>query len=127
MSPTTSDPTNRPGRARAWLGGMALLGALPAVLAVPSGARAAPPTIITLRAHRFTPDHLVVAAGTRFHFLVTNRDTTTDTFASPSLRVEKPLRPGQTIGVWGGPLAPGRYGFYEVTHPHTAKGTVEVR
>ncbi len=130
MRPKTSDPTNRPGRTRAWLGAIALLGALPAAFSLavfPGVARAAPPAIITLLAHRFTPDHLVVPAGKRFHFLVTSRDTTPDTFASPSLGVEKPLRPGQTIGVWGGPLAPGRYGFYEVTHPHTAKGTVEVR
>lgn len=87
----------------------------------------AAPLSLVLEAHHFTPDHIVVPAGSRFKLLVTSHDTTPDEFESPDLRVEKILMPGQTISVMAGPLSPGRYKFYDDYHPEAAHGIVEAK
>ncbi|MDE2007008.1 MAG: cupredoxin domain-containing protein [Rhodospirillales bacterium] len=92
-----------------------------------AAAHAAPPPILTLRDHRFTPDHLVIPAGKRVRLLIASEEPTAGEFAAPSLGAEKMLRPGGMIGVYVGPLAPGRYRFYDALHPATARGTIEAR
>ncbi|MBU6448484.1 MAG: cupredoxin domain-containing protein [Rhodospirillales bacterium] len=87
----------------------------------------AAPLSLVLEAHHFTPDHIVVPAGSRFKLQVTSHDTTPDEFESPDLRVEKILMPGQTIAVMAGPLGQGQYIFYDDYHPETAHGIVEAK
>lgn len=86
-----------------------------------------PSPALTLRNHGFTPDHIIVPAGTRFKIRVTNHDSTPDEFESPALRVEKIVVPGQTITVFAGPLSPGSYVFYDDYHPETAHGVAEAK
>jgi heme/copper-type cytochrome/quinol oxidase subunit 2 len=95
-------------------------------LAGPAAA-SSPSVQLTLRDHKFTPNHVMVQTGERFKIFVTNNDTTPDEFESSALRVEKIVVPGQTITVFAGPLTPGTYAFYDDYHPETAHGVVEAK
>jgi len=103
-----------------------VLGAV-VLLAGPSvAARADEPLVfsLTLKNHRFQPDHLEVPAGQRFRIQLTNNDDTTDEFESYDMKFEKIVVPGGTITVRAGPLHPGTYKFFDDYHPDSATGTV---
>jgi hypothetical protein len=87
-------------------------------------ARAAEPVTLTLKDHRFTPDHFEVPSGQRFRIVLTNQDDTTDEFESYDLKFEKIVVPGGKISVFAGPLRPGTYRFFDDYHPDIATGTV---
>ncbi len=94
-----------------------------AFLAAPS-AKADTPLQLTIKDHKFSPDHLVVPTGEKFILLVTNADPTGEEFESSQLRREKLVGPGATIKVHLGPLKPGTYKFVGDFHEDTAKGTL---
>ncbi len=89
-----------------------------------TAARAADPVTLTLKGHRFTPDHADIPAGERFQIVVDNQDDTAGEFESSDMKVEKIVAPGTKITVRAGPLHPGSYAFFDDYHPDTARGTV---
>lgn len=95
---------------------------LMAVCAVPG--RAAETVQLTLKDHRFQPDHVTVPAGERFRIELLNQDDTTDEFESYDMKFEKIVVPGGRIAVFAGPLHPGTYKFFDDYHPDTAQGTL---
>jgi heme/copper-type cytochrome/quinol oxidase subunit 2 len=57
----------------------------------------------------FVPAELKVRAGVRFILVLTNRDEITHELDIPKLRLEKKVRPGQTLKVQMPALKPGTY------------------
>ncbi|MCQ8240149.1 cupredoxin domain-containing protein [Acetobacteraceae bacterium KSS12] len=97
------------------------------LLAVPFlTARADEPLVfkLTLKNHKFQPDHLDVPTGQRFRIQLTNNDDTTDEFESYDMKFEKIVTVGSTVTVRAGPLHPGTYKFFDDYHPESAVGTV---
>jgi plastocyanin len=82
---------------------------------------------LTLKNHRFQPDHLDVPAGQRFRIQLTNQDDTVDEFESYDMKWEKIVAVGATVTVRAGPLHPGTYKFFDDYHPDTATGTVTAK
>jgi plastocyanin len=105
-------------------GSLALLLAIFAAALVPGVARAAEPVKLTLKDHKFDPDHVTVPAGERFRIELTNHDDTTNEFESSDMKIEKLVVPGATITVSAGPLRPGTYKFFDDYHPETAFGVL---
>ena len=87
-------------------------------------AAAAEPITLTLKDHKFDPDHLTVPAGERFRIELTNHDDTTNEFESSDMKFEKIVVSGGKIVVNAGPLRPGTYKFVDDYHPETAFGVV---
>ena len=99
--------------------------AVSVILAAPAGlARAAEPVTLTLKDHRFVPDHTDVPAGERFQIVVENQDDTAGEFESFEMKLEKIVAPGTKITVRAGPLRTGSYKFFDDYHPDTAQGTL---
>ncbi len=90
----------------------------------PVALRAAEPVQLSLKAHRFTPDHIQVPAGERFKVELVNGDDTTDELESTDMKFEKIVVPGGKISVFAGPLHPGTYKFYDEYHKETANGVI---
>jgi len=97
---------------------------LAASLGLASAASAVETVKLTLKDHRFTPDHVQVPAGERFRVELTNQDDTTDELESTDMKFEKIVVPGGKIGVFAGPLHPGTYKFYDEYHQETANGQI---
>jgi hypothetical protein len=87
---------------------------------------AAEPVTLTIKDHRFTPDHVTGPVNERFRIEVWNQDATPSEFESSELRVEKIVVAGGRISVMAGPLKPGTYKFFDDYHPDTAVGTLTV-
>ena len=87
-------------------------------------ARAAEQVQLSLKGHKFTPDHIQVPAGERFRIELVNGDDTTDELESTDMKFEKIVVPGGKIGVFAGPLHPGTYKFYDEYHQETASGVI---
>ena len=79
---------------------------------------------LTLKAHRFEPSELKVAANRRIRLTVHNQDTTPEEFESATLKREKIIAPGAKAMLLIGPLKPGRYEFVGEYHADTAKGVL---
>jgi hypothetical protein len=82
---------------------------------------------LTLKDHRFTPQHITVPAGKKVKLVVTNADKEQEEFDSDDLHREKDLGPGETATIFIGPLKPGVYKFRGEYHPDTANGTVTAK
>lgn len=95
-------------------------------LALASAAAAAPPIVLTLKDHHFTPDHITAPAGQRFALQVRNLDPTPEEFESYDFKVEKIMAPHATITVQVGALKPGTYTFVGDYNPKLAHGVLTV-
>jgi heme/copper-type cytochrome/quinol oxidase subunit 2 len=85
--------------------GLTMLGAL-----VPSpGAQGLVEVPLAMEKDRFVPEELKVKAGSAFILVLTNRDDITHELDIPKLRLEKKVRPGQTLKLQMPALRPGRY------------------
>ena len=93
-------------------------------LLLPASAQSADPVQLTLKNHRFEPDHVTVPAGERFRIELTNQDDTVDEFESYDMKFEKIVVSGGHAAVYAGPLRPGTYKFFDDYHPDTAFGTI---
>ena len=106
---------------------LALLGTVALVAAPLVQADDADAFAITLKDHRFTPQHLTVPAGKKLKLVITNVDKTPDEFDSDDLRREKDIAPGETVTVFIGPLKAGVYKFRGEMNPTTANGTITAK
>ena len=98
--------------------------ALLAILAAPAVARAGDPNFtLTIKDRKFDVTELQVPAGEKFTLTVKNLDTVASEFESSDLNREKVVVGGGAITVYLGPLAPGRYVFFDDFNP-TARGTI---
>lgn len=68
---------------------------------------------LVLQNHKFEPATLKVPANTKLKVLVTNRNATPSEFESADFNREKIVLPDSTITVFVGPLAKGRYKFFD--------------
>src|SRR5947208_2679020 len=72
-------------------------------------AQGSPEAKLTMEKKRFAPSELRVKAGRPFVLVLTNADDITHELDIPKLRLEKKVRPGQTIRLQLPALKPGRY------------------
>lgn len=79
---------------------------------------------LTIRAGRFIPETLEVAANTKFRLLIKNEGPGAEEFESVELRKEKVLAAGASSFMIFQPLKPGTYPFFGEFHPETAKGRI---
>jgi hypothetical protein len=79
---------------------------------------------LTIREHRFEPAEIQVPAGKKFKLVVHNQDATPEEFESHELNREKVIPGGATVGIYIGPLAPGRYPFFGEFNEATARGVI---
>ena len=98
-------------------------------LLAPAAARAeaAPDPVVvqlTLKDHRFAPDHLAVPAGRKVRIELANQDSAAEEFDSDDLHVERDVSPHGRTSFVVGPLKPGTYGFMGELHPDTASGEI---
>lgn len=96
-----------------------LVAAAPAALA-----ETAPPhtVALTLKDHRFSPDHVTVPAGQKIRIELANEDAALEEFDSDDLHVEKDVTPHGKVSFTVGPLKPGKYSFMGELHADTASG-----
>lgn len=76
-------------------------------------ALADPAATIVIRDRQFVPREITVPANTKVELIVKNEQTVPAEFESNSLHREKVVMPGAQISVFVGPLAPGRYDFFD--------------
>ena len=116
---------------RHWLRSLALMG-LVGAMGVHGGACGASPAQamaeykLVIRNHQFTPATLKVKANTKFKVLVVNQDSTPSEFESNDFNREKIVLPGSSVTVFVGPLARGRYRFFDDFHQSTGNGALIV-
>lgn len=79
---------------------------------------------LTIRAGRFIPNTVEVAANTKFRLLIKNEGPGAEEFESVELRKEKVLAAGGSSFIIFQPLKPGSYEFFGEFHPETAKGRI---
>jgi heme/copper-type cytochrome/quinol oxidase subunit 2 len=98
--------TRRTACTALWLGvTFSLLG----ISAVPAGGQAPPEVKLTIQKDTFEPAELRVKAAGRFILVIINNDDITHELDIPKLRLEKKVRPGQTVRLQLPALKPGRY------------------
>ncbi len=92
--------------------------ALLAVLVAPVAAPAAEPAYtLIIKDRKFDVAELQVPANTKLTVTVKNLDTVPAEFESSDLNREKVVVGGGTIKIYLGPLAPGRYVFFNDFNP----------
>lgn len=97
------------------------LSALGLVLALPPAFADPPPTYhLTVHDHAFVPATLTVPVDKRIMLRVKNARSLPAEFESFALNREKIIPAGATVTVWIGPLAPGRYKFFDDFNPGVA-------
>ena len=74
---------------------------------------AADPIVILLRDNQFQPAEVSVPAGVKIELSIKNEQTKPAEFESSSLHREKVVGPGAAVSIFVGPLAPGRYEFFD--------------
>ena len=90
------------------------------LLSATASAFAADPAVtIAIRDHQFVPAEVPVPAGVKVELIIRNEQAERAEFESSSLHREKVVAPGRQISVSIGPLAPGRYEFFDDFHPAT--------
>src|SRR5262249_61088744 len=92
----------------AWAALALVLGLL-AASALPAIAQATVEVKLTIEKDQFVPAELRVKAGRPFVLVLTNADDITHELDIPDLRLEKKVRPGQTVKLQMPALKPGRY------------------
>ena len=86
-----------------------------------------PQYTLTIKDHKFQPTQLAVPANTQFKVLVRNQDSTPSEFESSDFNREKIVLPGNQITVFIGPLAKGKYKFFDDFHQDTGQGVLIVQ
>ena len=86
-----------------------------------------PQYTLTIKDHKFQPTQLTVPANTQFKVLVHNQDSTPSEFESSDFNREKIVLPGSQITVFIGPLAKGKYKFFDDFHQDTGQGVLIVQ
>ncbi len=86
-----------------------------------------PQYTLTIKDHKFQPTQLTVPANTQFKVLVHNQDATPSEFESSDFNREKIVLPGSQITVFIGPLAKGKYKFFDDFHQDTGQGVLIVQ
>jgi hypothetical protein len=79
---------------------------------------------LTVKAGRFTPETIEVAAGKKFILTVKNEGPGAEEFESHDLKREKVIPEGKQIDIAIGPLKVGTYKFVGEYHEATAKGQI---
>jgi len=79
---------------------------------------------LTIQAHRFVPEELIVPAGQRIKLVIHNTDATPEEFESHALNREKVIAAGATVILYFNPMQPGTYEFVGEFHEDTAKGRI---
>jgi len=82
---------------------------------------------LVIKDHAFQPAELAVPADTKIKLLVINQDSTPSEFESTEFNREKIVLPGSSVTVFVGPLAKGRYTFFDDFHQDTGKGVLVVQ
>ena len=82
---------------------------------------------LVLQNHKFSPDHLDLAAGEKYVLVVKNLDNTPEEFESADLNREKVVKGKGEIRVFLGPLDRGNYSFKGEYNPETAQGRITVK
>lgn len=95
--------------------------------AFPAAAGELPTYELVIRAGRFHPETVEVAANTRFKLVIRNEGPGAEEFESIELRKEKVLGPGASSFLVFQPLKPGSYRFFGEFHPDTAQGRIVAR
>jgi hypothetical protein len=83
--------------------------------------------VLTIKDHRFTPEHLTLAAGEAAELVVKNQGDDTEELESRGLRLEKLVPAGQSITVRIGPLKAGAYDLFGDFHAATCKAELVVK
>ncbi len=78
---------------------------------------ASPGYRLDIQDHGFVPTTLTVPAGVRVQLEVRNMRSLPSEFESFDLNREKVVPGGATVSVWIGPLAPGKYKFFDDFNP----------
>ncbi len=94
------------------------------LLCTPLHAADMPSYNLTIKAGRFVPETVEVAANTKFRLLIKNEGPGAEEFESVELRKEKVLAAGASSFIIFQPLKPGSYPFFGEFHPDTAKGRI---
>ncbi len=81
---------------------------------------------IVIKAHRFQPDTLTIAAGKRVAVTVVNQSGLPAEFEGKDFSTEKVIPGGTTLPVYLGPLDAGTYHFYNEFAP-SVTGTLHVK
>jgi Cupredoxin-like domain len=100
------------------------LGAVATALATSPSAWAQTAYTLTIRNHQFEPTELQIPADQKVELRVVNADSTPEEFESLPLHREKVIPGGQTVTIYIGPVAAGRYEFFGDFNPKTARGTI---
>ena len=79
---------------------------------------------ITIKEHKFYPEELKVASGTKIKLIIENQDNSAEEFESYDLNREKVVSPNGKITVFIGPLKPGTYAYFGDFNPETAQGRI---
>lgn len=87
--------------------------------AAPAFGSGTPSYSLEIRDHAFAPAQLSVPAGSRVKLFVKNARTLPSEFESFDLNREEVVPPGQTVTIWIGPLAAGRYKIFDDFNPGT--------
>ncbi|GAP67491.1 hypothetical protein MBSD_n2818 [Mizugakiibacter sediminis] len=103
-----------------------LLGIPIALAAVAAQAADVPEYKLVIKDHKFQPVELKVPADTKIKLVVTNQDPTPSEFESNEFNREKIVLPNSTVTVFVGPLAKGRYKFFDDFHQDTGNGVLIV-
>ena len=104
-----------------------LAAALTGSLSAPALAQGADDPVIislTLKDHRFAPDHVSVPAGRKVRIELSNQDSASEEFDSDDLGVEKDVTPHGQASFVIGPLKQGSYSFMGELHADTASGSI---
>ncbi|HKI74796.1 MAG TPA: cupredoxin domain-containing protein [Pseudomonadales bacterium] len=96
------------------------------VLTAAAAAAAEPgPALISITQRQFAPQELQLPAGVKVRLLVKNTDALPAEFESYDLSREVIVPPHGSVTVFIGPLAPGKYQFFNDFNPD-AKGWIVV-
>ena len=93
----------------------------------PSEVARAQDYVLTIKANQFLPQELVIPVDQKVKITVKNTDTTPAEFESYDLNREKIVSANSEIIVFGGPLSPGSYAYFDDFHRDTAKGTITAK
>lgn len=82
---------------------------------------------LVIKDHKFQPTEITAPADTKFKVLVVNQDSTPSEFESTEFNREKIVLPNSSTTVFIGPLAKGRYKFFDDFHRDTGNGVLIVQ
>jgi len=98
--------------------------ALLAMLVAPAARADDANFVLTMKGRKFDVAELQVPANAKFTVTVKNLDPMPAEFESSDLNREKVVVGGGTITIYLGPLAPGRYAFFDDFNPQATGAIV---